>query len=65
MPMLTLLLVLALLVWTGFQQLAMPAVVSASAPATELSAARAMDAPGYANDPTTVIRTCSFEYVHT
>jgi hypothetical protein len=42
-PKLTLLLVLALLVWAGFQQLSTPAVVPSSAPATEFSAARAME----------------------
>ncbi|HEX5166616.1 MAG TPA: hypothetical protein VFV93_14525, partial [Thermomicrobiales bacterium] len=42
LPRLTLLLVLALLVWAGMQQLSTPAVVPASAPATEFSAARAM-----------------------
>jgi hypothetical protein len=43
LPRLTLLLVLALLVWAGLQQLSTPAVVPASAPATEFSAARAME----------------------
>jgi len=42
-PRLSLLLVLALLAWVGMQQLATPDVVPASAPATEFSAARAIE----------------------
>ncbi len=43
LPRLSLLLVLALLVWTGLQQLSTPDVVPATASATEFSAARAME----------------------
>lgn len=42
LPRLTLLLVLALLVWTGLQQLSTPEVIPATAPAGEFSAERAM-----------------------